>query len=481
VSEPGPAAESSAALSRAARASAHASRAAVRRIRRATNARGAGESGLAKLIELNAAQTAGDALVAVALAGTLFFSVSAGEARGRVALYLLFTMVPFAVVAPVIGPVLDRFRHGRRYALALTMLGRAFFCYYMAGALAKHQPLELYPAAFAILILSKAYGVSKSAVTPRLLPRGATLVQANARVSLGGTLAGLAVGALGALIVATAGARWSLRLGALVFLVGTVFALRLPQHADSAEGEEPLRAAATRPLSVGTRDASRPRPADTDAPWWLDEPPPAPPAAPVPRSPFSFRAALTGMQRGLGPAVIAALRAIAALRFYSGFLTIFIAFLVRTHDFGLKPNLALGFFALAAGGASVVGTLIGTQVHGRAPATLLFLGLTSVTAVSFAAGIVFSLATVLLVAVAAGIGQTIGKLASDATIQLHVPEEIRSAAFARSETIQQMAFVLGGAVGLLPIGGRFGLLAAGVVMTVVLLDTIRRRALRAHA
>src|SRR5438105_1051930 len=75
------------------------------RVRRATNASGAGESGLARLIELHAANTAGDAMIAVALANTLFFSVPVGQARTRVALYLLVTMAPFAVMAPVIGPV----------------------------------------------------------------------------------------------------------------------------------------------------------------------------------------------------------------------------------------------------------------------------------------------------------------------------------------------------------------------------------------
>jgi hypothetical protein len=41
--------------------------------------------------------------VAVALAGTLFFSVPIGEARSRVALYLLLTMLPFALLVPVAG------------------------------------------------------------------------------------------------------------------------------------------------------------------------------------------------------------------------------------------------------------------------------------------------------------------------------------------------------------------------------------------
>ena len=68
----------------------------ARGIRRVTHAKGAGESGLGRLIELHGVNTAGDAMVAVALANTLFFSVPTGEARGRVALYLLITMAPYA-------------------------------------------------------------------------------------------------------------------------------------------------------------------------------------------------------------------------------------------------------------------------------------------------------------------------------------------------------------------------------------------------
>jgi hypothetical protein len=264
-----------------------------------------------------------------------------------------------------------------------------------------------------------------------------------------------------------------------VFVVGVVFSLRLPPHADSAEGEQPLRSAAT----AQTVPLRRPGTPDADAPWWADEAPStaastaAPPAA-TRKPPFTVRNAIAGMQRGLGPAVINALRVNASLRFFSGFLTIFIAFLVRTHDFGMKPNLALGFFALAAGGASVVGTVLGAQMRGRAPMTLLAAGLMAVTATSYVAGVFFTLATVLFVAVAAGIAQTIGKLALDATIQRDVPEHIRTAGFARSETIQQLSFVVGGAVGLLPIGGRIGLIGAGIVLTVVMVDTIRRRVLR---
>jgi hypothetical protein len=90
--------------------------------RRASRAEGAGESGLFRLIELGAANAAGDAAVAVSLAGTIFFA-NPGEARGNVALFLAVTMVPFAVVAPLIGPFLDRFSHGRPWRSARSCAG----------------------------------------------------------------------------------------------------------------------------------------------------------------------------------------------------------------------------------------------------------------------------------------------------------------------------------------------------------------------
>ncbi len=71
----------------------------ARGIRRATHAHGAGESGLGKLIELHGVNGAGDVMITVALASTVFFSVPTDEARGRVALYLAITMAPFTLLA----------------------------------------------------------------------------------------------------------------------------------------------------------------------------------------------------------------------------------------------------------------------------------------------------------------------------------------------------------------------------------------------
>src|SRR4051794_36457314 len=148
-----------------------------RRLGHWNRAGGAGESGLARLVEVHALQSAGDAFVTVALAGSLFFSVSPGTARSRTALYLLIAMAPFAVVAPVLGPLLDRFRHGRRFAIAATMLARATLALVIGralagGGLSVSDTLALYPAALGVLVAQKTYTIARSAAVPRLLPEG---------------------------------------------------------------------------------------------------------------------------------------------------------------------------------------------------------------------------------------------------------------------------------------------------------------------
>ena len=83
-------------------------------VHRAATADGADKSGLTALTWPVMANFAVDSAMAVALANTLFFAAATGESKGKVALYLLITIAPFAVIAPLIGPALDRVQHGRR-------------------------------------------------------------------------------------------------------------------------------------------------------------------------------------------------------------------------------------------------------------------------------------------------------------------------------------------------------------------------------
>jgi hypothetical protein len=102
----------------------------------------------------------------VALAGTLFFAVPVAAARPRVALYLLLTVAPFAVVAPLLGRLLDGRRGAGRLALVAAMALRAALA---ALAVSRTGSLLLYPLAFGLLVCSRAHGISRSATVPELL------------------------------------------------------------------------------------------------------------------------------------------------------------------------------------------------------------------------------------------------------------------------------------------------------------------------
>ncbi|MFC9324841.1 MFS transporter [Kitasatospora sp. NPDC057015] len=423
-----------------------------RRIRRATSAEGAGESGLAKLIELHALNSFGDMLITIALASTIFFSVPTGEARGRVALYLLITMAPFALLAPVIGPLLDRLPHGRRAAMATSMLARAVLAWTMAGTVVGGG-IALYPEALGVLVASKAYGVVRSVVVPRLLPSRLSLVKANSRVTLAGlvaTFVGAPIGALLHLI----GPGWPLRGAFLVFVVGTMMAFHLPHKVDSAKGEQ--RAV------LHADDQPHPHPHLHLHPQ--SQPPPQRPAQ-APKANL----------RTVGPSVILALRAVATLRWLVGFLVMFLAFLLRDDPIGgLQPTVALGLVAVAAGAGNALGSVLGSVLRTRRSETIVTAMLLVATLAAGAAALWYGVLTVVLVAACAGMAASLGKLALDALIQRDVPEAVRTSAFARSETLLQLSWVAGGALGItLPLDGALGLWVATGVVGLMLLWTVR--------
>src|SRR3954447_12748327 len=105
---------------------------------------------------------------------------------------------------------------------------RALLCWAMASALPHGDQVTFLPAAFGVLVLSKAFGVLRAAVTPRVLPDEITLVTANARSSFAGLIAASIMAPIGAGLAVLIGAGWVLRIGTVVFLLGVVFTMRLP-------------------------------------------------------------------------------------------------------------------------------------------------------------------------------------------------------------------------------------------------------------
>ncbi|MGI5325834.1 MFS transporter [Actinomadura nitritigenes] len=424
--------------------------------RRVTHARGAGRSGLGDLIEASALNSAGDAMVTVALAGTLFFGLDVNQARGQVALYLLVTMAPFALVAPLIGPALDRMRHVRRYAVAATFAIRGLLCWGMAGAVAHNDPVTFLPAAFGVLVTSKAYGVLRAAVTPRLLPDEITLVTANARASFAGLIASSVAAPAGAGLAVLIGPGWVLRIGTAVFLLGIVFAMRLPKHVDLPDtAEAPPDADGASGATGATRaaDAADAEPGRPARHWRT-----------LPR---------------VGPVVAEAMQANAVLRALSGFLVLYLAFLLRQERFDpVSHNLALGLLAAFAGAGGLIGTALGAWMKARAPRLIVTATLAAVTAVTAVSALFFGLWAALAVALAAGLGQVLGKLSMDAVVQREIGEEVRSSTFAVTETLHQLAWVVGGLAGLgmsIVADGRVALaiVAAALALSLGLLLTRR--------
>lgn len=419
-------------------------------IRKATHAHGAGESGLGKLIELHAVNGAGDVMITVALASTVFFSVPTDEARGRVALYLAVTMAPFTLLAPVIGPLLDRLPHGRRAAMAGAMLARAVLALAMSGAVATGG-LELYPAALGVLVCSKAYGVVRSAVVPRLLPPRFSLVKANSRVTLAGLLATGVAAPIGAGLQAV-GSPWPLYGACVIFIGGTVLAFTLPRTVDSAKGEHRARLV---PRGDDVR-LSSPGPGSTRSDLWS-------------RRWRGRRDGTRGKPPGLrsvGPSVLHGLQANAAHRALSGFLIFFLAFLLREHPLGgQSAAVSLGIVGVAAGAGNAIGTAVGSWLRARGPEAIVATVLGLALGVAVLAAVFFSTVLVAALAAVAGFTQALSKLSLDAMIQRDVPEEVRTSAFARSETLLQMSWVFGGAIGIaLPLNGVLGMsVAAGIL------------------
>jgi MFS family permease len=473
----------------AARAGAKASRGATRTFHKMTHASGAGRTGLAQLIELSAAGSVGDGFVAVALAGTLFFSTSVDQARGRVALALIITMAPFALLAPFIGPMLDRVRQGRKYILIGTVLARGLLCWGMAGAVQHNDTLTLLPAAFGILVLQKAYGVTRASVTPRLLPSEITLVTANSRCALASLIATSAGVPLAAGIDALAGgdgsgAAWVLRVGTLLYFVAAVPGARLPLGVDEPAAEQE---AAGQPANGAAPQAHRAGSAGYQATIPLNGEAHAngaaghvPPGA-TPGRPSRWKL----FPRPVGPVVLEAIRANLTLRAYSGFMIFFLAFLLRTVHFGdVSDRLALGEMIAGVAVGGFIGTAIGAALRSKAP-QLVFYGMLLFTLVVTAvSAIYFGLWAAIIVAFAAAVGQTLVKLALDSIVQREIAPEVRSSTFAASETLHQLAWVAGGLLGLLlsmTNSGVIGLAVAAACLALslgTLLASRRHRVLR---
>ena len=373
-------------------------------------------TGFGRLAAVHVGMMAGDTLVTVSLAGSLFFSVSPTEAKSKVLAYLLLTFAPFAVVSPLLGPLIDRSSQGRRILVAVSAAVRILLCWMMSRHL--HSWL-LFPEAFALLVASKLYVVTRGTLVPEMARSnqfgvsGVDLDAAgwpvrraskdtgfagfNAQLTLLGTGSALVMGAFGAAILKIFEAPGVLIAASFVFTYTSLVALRL---------HPPVRGSTAAAVS-----------------W------------------HALSAEIDHVEVSWG------LVAMSLLRFATGFLGFLLVFGLR------HLNAGLGWYAAAlsaTGVGSLVGLSIVTKIHGqRADATLLaWSHLVLALATGFAATRP-SLGAQVMVAGVLGVVGAIAQPSFDSITQQHVPLKAQGRTFARFAVRQQLAWVLGS---LIPVG-----------------------------
>ncbi|MBQ0926005.1 MFS transporter [Saccharopolyspora endophytica] len=392
------------------------------------HADGADRSGLAKFTYAWMGNYAVDAAMAVALANTLFFSAATAESKDKVALYLLITVAPFAVIAPVIGPALDRLQQGRRLALAASFAVRVVLAAVMA---LNFNSWLLYPAALGCMVLSKSFGVLKAAMTPRVLPGQITLTKANSRLTAFGLAAGGVFGAIASGFAWLWGSEGALWFMAAMAAAGVWLCLRIPGWVESTEGEVQT--------SLGDPGRSRKVP-------------------------------LTGH-------VVVALWGNGGIRVLTGFLTLFAAFVIK-HNTQHEPAMQLVLLGLVGGAAGVgsfLGNGLGSRMTFEKPDRLIISCLGAALAVATCAAVLAGLPLAVIVGLVGATASALAKVCLDAVVQRDMPEASRASAFGRSETILQLSWVFGGALGvLLPPVYWIGFLVIAALLALVLAQTILR-------
>jgi Major Facilitator Superfamily len=356
-----------------------------------TDSRFAEPTPFARLALTHAASICADVCLAVSLAGSLFFSVSPGQSRPKVLLYLIITMAPFAVIAPLLSPLLDRIRGGRRLMIFLTCAARAVLCIFMARYVDETgaEGLLIYPLAFGILVAQKTYSIARSALVPAVVSGERELVSANSRLAIISVIGG-AVGGLPAIgVYRFFGAEWSLVLAALVYVLAATLSWQIPR----VERED-----------IG-------------------------PDTPLEKAELH------------APSILLAGSAMGLLRGAIGFITFFLAFGLRDNG---EPAWVFGAIIVAAGVGGFLGNLVAPQLRKITREEVILVGsLIAPAVICLFAARSESLGWTMVAAGLVAAGAASGRVAFDSLLQRDAPDAVRGRSFARFETRFQITWVVG--------------------------------------
>jgi MFS family permease len=347
-----------------------------------------GRGPVVPLTAANGIAATGDAFVAVSLAGSLFFNVSPNASRQQVLLYLLVTMAPLAVLSPLVGPAVDRFRRSQRFVASSFYAARGIACLLLAATLLQ---LAFYPIALALLIASKASGIVKQTLVQTLVDDPEELVATNARIARFSSVTAAIGVVLASGVFALGGAEWSLRVGAVLFVAAAIVVLR------------------ARPRSM------------------------------APITPDDVEYAETHL-----PTVVVSAVAMLAIRGAVGFFIFTLAFTLRRDS---EPTIVYGLAAASYGLGAFLGHTA-TTILRRWLREVQLIGLAIILPAVFTAVGILGASVPLLIVISGlvGLSTTLGRNAFDGLLQRMAPEALLGRAGAKYETRFQLAWVFGGVV-----------------------------------
>jgi MFS family permease len=389
-----------------------------------------------RLSAVHWASAAGDAFLPIALAGSLFFSISLEAAQGRVALALVLTVAPFAVVGPLLGPLIDRLAGGRRSVVVVSAVGRAIAVYFMAEYV---HSLLLFPWALVALICSKGYSVTKAALVPAVVESSSQLVEANSKLAIGSSVVGALAAAPAIAVLKLLGGAAVLRVDIAIYVGVAILALRLEELAPprvpnpAIVDPGPVREASGRPLPPGSLYLA-----------WI---------------------------------------AMASLRCVVGLLAFLVVFSFRRDG---APLIWYGVVGLSNVVGNLGGAAVAPRLRQRFGEWRILAGTTfivgAVGAVVTQMDFVHRWPAALVFAGVLGLGANAAKLAFDALVQQHVAPADRGRLFARTESTFQLVWVVGALIPvLLSIGLLLGMYVAAALVLVAFatMELGNRRAERA--
>lgn len=405
-----------------------------------------------QLLATRLASQVTDGIFQVGLASFVFFSPERQTTAGKVASTFALLVLPYSLVGPFAGVLLDRWK--RQRVLVIANLVRSLLVLVTATLVAADVTgPAFYVSALSVLSVNRFFLSALSASLPHVVPED-EIVLANALSTTSGTVTAIVGGGIGYLVRAIAGrddagVATILIVASVVYILSALLALRIPRDllGPDPDDERPETAEALRRVARGIADGGRHL--------------------------WSHRRAGHAMA------------AIASHRFFYGLSTISGVLLYRNYfndpadtDAGLR-GLATVF---AAGG---IGVVVGAAITPRAARRYseerwVFALYIAAFVIEIGFGLSFNSYAFVIAAFFLGIVAQGSKICVDSLVQLSVDDAFRGRVFSFYDIVFNVAFVAAAALAAatLPPNGKSYVVIVTIALGYLVTGVLYRRQTR---